>query len=44
MKMTKFQIYDRTKGNCGTMWVKSNNPHYHYYRQTFEVLEEREIE
>jgi hypothetical protein len=43
MKMTKFQKEDRTKGECGTMWVKETNPYYSYYRQTFKVLGEKEV-
>ena len=44
MRITKFQKEDRTKGRCGTMWVKDNNPFYNYYKQTFKVLEEKEVE
>lgn len=43
MKITKFQLYDRTKGKTGTMWVKETNPFYLYYKYTFKTLNEKEV-
>ena len=40
MKITKFQIYDRTRGKCGTIWVKETNPYWEYYKQVFQTLKE----